>query len=246
MARTIEKVLLGFVLIVVLGLGSLIGVAFNSDNKPNTVKSNGAAKDIAPQKISYEQAMSIASGWYGGKIGKIESETVNGREVYSVEFEEVDKETAVIIDPYTGQVLKVEREDNLGRRELEMIQPNITKEQAKAAALSTFNGKITGVDTKKINGMYVYDEEIDEDDLSQQEISNIKASVTEQDAIQIALKRVSGEVTDVEIERKQGHEVYTVEIDDNGDEVDVFVDVKTGEIVGTERDSEEDEEDEDD
>ncbi|MDP3765644.1 MAG: PepSY domain-containing protein [Nanoarchaeota archaeon] len=89
------------------------------------------------------------------------------------------------------------------------------------------------------------EEEFDEDDLSQQELANLKTDITEEEAIQIALKRVNGEVTDVEIERKKGHEVYAVEIDDNGDEVDVFVDVKTGEIVGTERDSEEDEEDDD-
>ena len=87
------------------------------------------------------------------------------------------------------------------------------------------------------------EEESDEDDLSQQELANFKTGITEQEAVQIALKRVNGEVTDVEIERKQGHEVYAVEIDDNGDEVDVFVDIKTGEIVGTERDSEESEED---
>ena len=89
------------------------------------------------------------------------------------------------------------------------------------------------------------EEEFDEDDLSQQELANLKTGVTEQEAVQIALKRVNGDVTDVEIERKKGHEVYAVEIDDDGDEVDVFVDVKTGEIIGTERDSEEDEEDDD-
>jgi uncharacterized membrane protein YkoI len=89
------------------------------------------------------------------------------------------------------------------------------------------------------------EEELDEDDLSREELANLKIGITEEEAIQIALKMANGEVTDIEIERKKGHEVYAVEIDDNGDEVDVFVDIKTGEIVGTERDSEEDEEDED-
>ena len=54
------------------------------------------------------------------------------------------------------------------------------------------------------------------------------------------MAEVNGEVTDVEIERKRGKEVYTVEIDDNGDEVDVFVDTETGYVVGTERDAKED------
>lgn len=278
MARTYEKIFLGVLVVVILGLGSLIGVALNSGNEDDTLKSNKIGNSNQQQKISYEQAMSIASAWYDGAIAKIEVENADGREVYSIEFEEGNQETAVIIDPYTGQVLKIEREDKLGRRELQMISPKISKEQAKALALSAVNGKIAGVGTKKINGVYVYEveiknegeeaeilvnmmtgkiigiesesaendneqEESDEDDLSQQELANIKTSVTEQEAIQIALKQVSGEVTDVEIERKQGHEVYAVEINDNGDEVDVFVDVKTGEVVGTERDSEEDDED---
>lgn len=88
-------------------------------------------------------------------------------------------------------------------------------------------------------------EEPDEDDLSKEELAKLKTEITQDEAVQIALKRINGEVTDTEIERKQGHEVYAVEIDDNGDEVDVFVDIKTGEIVGIERDSEEDEEDDD-
>ncbi len=92
----------------------------------------------------------------------------------------------------------------------------------------------------------IEDEEgLDEDDLSQEELVNLKTDVTEEEAIQIALKRVDGKVTDVEIERKKGHEVYAVEINDSGDEVDVFVDIKTGEIVGTERDSEKDEDNDD-
>lgn len=107
-------------------------------------------------------------------------------------------------------------------------------------------GMATSDNILKIEKEAIDDEEgFDEDDLSQQELANLKTDITEEEAIQIALKRVNGEVTDVEIERKKGHEVYAVEIDDDGDEVDVFVDIKTGEIIGTERDSEEDEEDDD-
>ena len=117
-------------------------------------------------------------------------------------------------------------------------------------ALFSKNEKATGMATTT-NALEVEkeaiddEEEFDEDDLSQQELANLKTDITEQEAVQIALRKVNGKVTDIEIERKKGHEVYAVEIDDNGDEVDVFVDVKTGEIVGTERDSEESEEDED-
>ena len=89
------------------------------------------------------------------------------------------------------------------------------------------------------------EEELDEDDLTAQEIASLKTEITESEAIQIALSKVNGEVTDVEFEKKLGHEVYAVEIDDNGDEVDVFVDIKTGEVIGTERESEETKDDDD-
>lgn len=60
------------------------------------------------------------------------------------------------------------------------------------------------------------------------------AKVTGAQATKIALERVPGKVTDVKIERKRGKNVYVVEIQtpDRG-ERDVFVDIESGAIVGT-------------
>ena len=60
------------------------------------------------------------------------------------------------------------------------------------------------------------------------------AKVSVEEAKQIALKIVPGEVTSVEVEKKRGRQVYAVEIQnpDKG-EIDVFVDVQTGEVLGT-------------
>jgi uncharacterized membrane protein YkoI len=58
--------------------------------------------------------------------------------------------------------------------------------------------------------------------------------ITEEQASKIALERIPGKVTDVAIERKKGRNVYVVEIrTTDGDEKDVFVDIASGEIVGT-------------
>jgi len=60
------------------------------------------------------------------------------------------------------------------------------------------------------------------------------AKITEEQASKIALERIPGKVTDVTIERKRGKYVYVVEIQTpNEGEKDVFVDIQTGEIVGT-------------
>lgn len=61
--------------------------------------------------------------------------------------------------------------------------------------------------------------------------------ITGQQATEIALAKVSGEATSVSIERKRRMNVYVVEIqeENNGGEIDVFVDIATGEVVGTDR-----------
>lgn len=61
------------------------------------------------------------------------------------------------------------------------------------------------------------------------------ARVTRDEAASIALKVVAGEVTSVDVERKLGKIVYTVEImTPQGDETDVFVDIENGAVLGTE------------
>ena len=59
--------------------------------------------------------------------------------------------------------------------------------------------------------------------------------VTKEAATEIALKKVPGTVTAVDIEKRRGRDVYAVEIiaADSGKETDVFVDTSTGEVVGT-------------
>ena len=60
------------------------------------------------------------------------------------------------------------------------------------------------------------------------------AKISKEQATKIALERIPGKVTDVTIERKRGKNVYVVEIQTpDGGEKDVFVDIQTGEIVGT-------------
>jgi hypothetical protein len=62
-----------------------------------------------------------------------------------------------------------------------------------------------------------------------------KQNLTEEEAIEIALAEVPGEVTDVAIEKKFGKWVYVIEIDaDNGPETDVIIDRETGEVLGVE------------
>jgi uncharacterized membrane protein YkoI len=61
------------------------------------------------------------------------------------------------------------------------------------------------------------------------------AKITVEQAKAAALKVVPGRVTSVVIEKKQGKHVYVVEIAPRGGgEKDVFVDLDSGQVVGTE------------
>lgn len=61
------------------------------------------------------------------------------------------------------------------------------------------------------------------------------AKIDHKQAMEIALKEIPGEVVSTDIERIGKHNVYTVEIiaDKDGGEYDVFVDIATGDVVGT-------------
>ena len=60
------------------------------------------------------------------------------------------------------------------------------------------------------------------------------AKITEEQAKKIALERIPGEVTDVAVEKKRGKNVYVIEIQSpEQGEKDVFVDIETGKIIGT-------------
>ena len=59
------------------------------------------------------------------------------------------------------------------------------------------------------------------------------AKISPEQATKIALERMPGKATDVKIERKLGKNVYVVEIQTQRGEKDVFIDIESGKIVGT-------------
>ena len=148
---TAKNVMIGGSLILaILLVGSLIVTAtfmkFDSSDNSNA---------LATSTITESQAISIASNAAKGTVTEIELENENGKMVYSVEITEGKTETDVKVDAISGQILKVEVEDELGRKELEVINPKITEEQAKNIALTAVNGKVTALEAKKVNGAYV-------------------------------------------------------------------------------------------
>ena len=77
--------------------------------------------------------------------------------------------------------------------------------------------------------------EYDSEPTPSTEAEQFTPEITEQEAREIALREVSGTITDVAIEKKFGKLAYVVEIlTSNGVETDVIIDTETGEILGVE------------
>ncbi|MDC3417158.1 PepSY domain-containing protein [Aquibacillus salsiterrae] len=73
-----------------------------------------------------------------------------------------------------------------------------------------------------------------------------EATITEEQAITVALQEVKGTAGDTELENEDGTVVYGVEVtDDQGEKQDVKVDAKTGKVVKVDKDDEDEENGED-
>lgn len=78
------------------------------------------------------------------------------------------------------------------------------------------------------------DSDLKQMEIKEEPLEELKTKITEQEAIAIVKKIVEGEVTDVGIEKKFGKTAYVVEIDADGVETDVIIDIDTGKVLGIE------------
>ena len=107
--------------------------------------------------LSPDQVKQIASQAVPGEIDEVELKTVNNQQVYGVDIENGDIEYEVLVDPFSGEIVKVIEESELGAQELELIQAKISQEQALALAQTQVSGTLLEVETEKENDQYLYD-----------------------------------------------------------------------------------------
>ena len=185
----ILKIILGILMILVLSLGVFFVTGVVSENDKISADTNTVKTAI----ISEEQAKQIASSVATGTMGEVELETVDNKQIYSVEFNALkdgnEMEYDVHIDAETGEVLKIEREDELTKEELTLVKVKVTEEQAKQIALSTVKGEVTEVEIEKVDGNYVYEVEISQEntetdvrvDVNTGQILSIESGLKDQD-----------------------------------------------------------------
>ena len=268
------KMGLGVLMIAILAVGAFLVSALVADKGSGSFSAT-QARQIATAGITEQQAITIAKSVAQGNVADVE---FDGR-AYLVEIDDGKTENEVTVDATTGSILKVVEETELGRKELDVVNPKVSEEQAIEIALRAIPGTFTEIEAARVNDVYVYEVEIqsegqetdvlvnmmtgkiegierdaieedDEDDSSDElddeendaeseeeeiMVSSAGARVSEQQAKDIAIREVGGRVTDIETDSEDGRNVWEVEIRKDGEEVDVLIDMETGEVLDIER-----------
>src|SRR5690625_201883 len=153
---------------ILIGGTSIVGASMNDNDevimKDQTVKSEkvvnteGATK--AKSILSIDEVKEIALAEQDGHIDDIELETDDGYTYYEVEIENHDAEYDIYIEAYTGEVLKVEIDDDNNSKNNKALENIISSEEAMKIAVDTVGGKVIELELDEDDNHYEYELEL--------------------------------------------------------------------------------------
>tara|TARA_Y100000310_G_C20698091_1_gene827162 strand:- start:1315 stop:2133 length:819 start_codon:yes stop_codon:yes gene_type:complete len=266
--KTILKVCIAAVIVFLIGITSIFASGvLNNNNAPKIISAQPQQITTTTQTmISAQHATNIASSTIQGTIKEVELTTVNGKQVYEVDVEQGEKEFSIEIDPFTSEVLRVVEETELGQQDIDLINPLISKEQAKTLALTQVQGTITEVEAEKENDVYIWDVEFkgadieisvkidmmsgkilrieqeaaDDDDEDEQIPSTVPATPTDTSVTIEQAKQIAlkelGGGRVTDTDTKSSGSIFEIEVKKDGKEYDVLVQKSNGKVLGIERD----------
>ncbi|NGP45908.1 hypothetical protein G4V62_13480 [Bacillaceae bacterium SIJ1] len=206
-------------------------------------------------KVTRDQAIEAAlNKTGGGTVTDTDIEVEHGRVFYDIEVRTSKGERNVYIDARSGKILAERPDydrddhDDDDDRDEENVNVNISKEQAKEAALNGKNNHVDDIELEYINGKWYYEVDVEDDGkddiyvdantgkvVNKSELYDVELSM--QEAHKIALKKAPGTIVEASLDEDDGRGEYEFEIRaNNGDEVEITIDAKTGSIIEFERD----------
>lgn len=137
-----------------------------------------------------------------------------------------EKVHQLITAEYPGKIteLELETDDNRTYYEVE-IENNGKEYDVKVDANS---GEIF---YSEIEEAAFHNETNDKKAVKKQTTTNLDSLLDVDEAIEIALAKFSGEVTEVELDEDDGRYVYEIEIETDREEAEIEIDAHTGEII---------------
>lgn len=158
---------------ILIGGASIVGASMNDSHeaivKSQTVKSENVVntKNAASEKnlISIEEAMEIALSEQDGYVDDIELETDDGYTYYEVEIENGNEDYDLYIDAITGDVLKVEKDDDddYDHQNNQALENVMSADEAKKIAVETVGGKVIDIELDEDDHRYEYEIDIKTD-----------------------------------------------------------------------------------
>ncbi|HDR7915205.1 TPA: PepSY domain-containing protein [Bacillus wiedmannii] len=188
--------------------------------------------------LSEKQIQNIVSEQYPGKIKNMKLVDKGEQDVYKVNLLNEKGSYEIIVDAQSGNIKRA--------KEISLKSNTITKEKAEEMALQKVQGIIKQTILEKRNGIEVFVITI-ETNAAQSTIVEIEKTtgkiqllqkqttkVTEQQAKEIAVQQVQGNVKGIRLEKKNEKNVYVIEIEKSVNEnVMVEIEEATGAFIGT-------------
>ncbi|MBJ8082766.1 PepSY domain-containing protein [Bacillus cereus group sp. N14] len=188
--------------------------------------------------LSEKQIQNIVSEQYPGKIKNMKLVNKGEQDVYKVNLSNEKGSYEIIVDAQSGNIKRA--------KEISLKSNTITKEKAEEMALQKVQGIIKQTILEKRNGIEVFVITI-ETNVAQSTLVEIEKTtgkiqllqkqttkVTEQQAKEIAVQQVQGNVKGIRLEKKNEKNVYVIEIEKSANEnVMVEIEEATGAFIGT-------------
>ncbi|GAB6610766.1 MULTISPECIES: PepSY domain-containing protein [Bacillus] len=188
--------------------------------------------------LSEKQIQNIVSEQYPGKIKNIKLVNKGEQDIYKVHLLNEKGSYEIIVDAQSGNIKRA--------KEISLKSNTITKEKAEEIALQKVQGIIKQTILEKRNEIEVFvitvetnatDSTIVEIEKTTGKIQLLQkqtTKVTEEQAKEIAVQQVQGNVKGIRLEKKNEKNVYVIEIEKSANEnVMVEIEEATGAFIGT-------------
>ncbi|HGA0510324.1 TPA: PepSY domain-containing protein [Bacillus pacificus] len=188
--------------------------------------------------LSEKQIQSIVSEQYPGKIKSMKLINKEEQDFYKVNLLNEQGSYEIIVDAKNGEIKRA--------KEKSLKSNTITKEKAEEMALQKVQGEIKHTILEKRNEIEVFVITVETNDKQSKVVEIEKTTghiqllekpmtkVTEEQAKEIAVQQVPGNVKGIRLEQKNEKKIYVIEIEKNANEnVIVEIEETTGAFIGT-------------
>lgn len=188
--------------------------------------------------LSEKQIQRIVSEQYPGKIKSMKLINKEEQDFYKVNLLNEQGSYEIIVDAKNGEIKRA--------KEKSLKSNTITKEKAEEMALQKVQGEIKHTILEKRNEIEVFVITVETNDKQSKVVEIEKTTgqiqllekpmtkVTEEQAKEIAVQQVPGNVKGIRLEQKNEKNIYVIEIEKNANEnVIVEIEETTGAFIGT-------------